>query len=603
VSQPTATPAVTTTVRTGAESLVNWLEAMGVEVAFGCCGHGNVGFLDALVGSSIRYVSCPHEQIAVHAADAYYRVTHKIGVVVTTIGPGLANTLNGLLDAAADCSAVMVIAGDTIREYEGLDSFQEITRLGDSTQADIFRAAVKRVWKIRHPHMLLNGAARALNFALADSPGPVVLSVAMDLFSYAGEFDSSRYLNRQPTSWRLPGPESEIQRAWNLLSEAERPVVYAGGGVLASEATSELIRFAETLQIPVVTSTIGQSGFPNNHDLYAGNAGSVGTPAAHWALQTADVALALGTRFGEIDCSSWLPDRFLPEGCKLIQVDINPTEIGKTYPVEVGIVGDVRTVLSQALALHHPADDSPSSSARTARALEAKDRRARWMREFREIATNDDQEPLELEGIFLDLQETLPANAVVLVGASGSRHRIGQYYVFTEPRTHLAPSGHGTMGWPTAGVIGAKIGRPDVPVVAVLGDGDFRSLSEAVGAAVEANTSVVWLVLNNASYSVIGLYQHRHYGRVIGTDFEIYGEPGVYSPDYAKMAESYGAAGIRVDHREELRPALRTALAASRPVVIDVRTTPTPRYKASGYWDANRYLPRGWNIPQPDEDE
>jgi acetolactate synthase-1/2/3 large subunit len=578
-------------VTTGAEALVRWLEAEGVEVVFGCCGHGNIGFLDALIDSKITYVTSPHEQIAFQAADAYFRVTHRLGVVTTTMGPGMGSILNGVMDASADCSRVLVISGDTIRDYEGLDSFQEVTRLSDAGQADVFRPVMKRVFQVRHPHMVLNAAARAMNYALAGAPGPVMLSIAMDLFTYADDFgDIAQFRNRWPTTRRVSAPQEEVQRILSILAEAEFPTVFAGGGVLLSEATAELVRFAEHFQTPVVTSMIGQSSFPNSHPLYAGNAGSVGTPTATWALQSADVLVAVGTRFGEIDCSSWLPEHFIRRDCRVIQIDIDPIEVGKTFPVAAGVVGDAQAVLAQivdAAGSHEVATES--------RVVDLGRRRAEWLEAYEQAAVGAlDVAPLEIETLLYEVQRALPDKAVILAG-SGVRHQIGQYYQFTLPGTHLVASGHGTMGWVTAATLGAKIGRPDVLVVGLVGDGDFRSLSETVGVAVEANTAPIWLILNNASYNVIGLYQKRHYGRLLGTNFEISGRGEPYSPDYAQLAEAYGALGLRVATAAEVEPVLHEAIASRRPVVIDAPVTTTPRYRAAGYWDANSYLAKGWN--------
>lgn len=576
---------------TGGEALVRWLESEGVEVIFGCCGHGNIGFLDALIDSSIAFVSCPHEQIAVHAADAYFRATHKIGVVTTTIGPGVGNVLNGVMDAAQDCSSVLLIAGDTIRDYEGTDSFQEVMRWGDASQSDIFRPVVKRSFRVRHPHMLLRSAARAMSYATTESPGPVILNVALDLFTYRGDFGRDEdFHRRRPTNARVPAPSDEIGRTLELISEAQRPVIYSGGGVLLSEATSTLVEFAERFSIPVATSMMGQSGFPNSHPLYAGNSGSVGTPTAAWALNEADLMIALGTRFGELDTNSWLSAHFVPADCRVVQIDISPVEVGKAFPVDVGIVGDVETVLAQVLS-RAGAEPAPES----ARAAELRARRRDWRQEYEQAAKAESM-PYQLESLLADVQDVLPNEALILAG-SGIRHQIGQYYTFDVPRTNFVASGHATMGWVTAAAIGAKVGQPDVPVVALAGDGDFRSLSESVGVAVEAGVAPIWVVLNNASYNVIGMYQGRHYGRFIGTYFAIDGqEAGSYSPDYAAMAESYGAVGLRADDRQSFRAALVTALGSARPVVIDVPVTDRPRYRASGFWDANRYLKRGWNL-------
>jgi acetolactate synthase-1/2/3 large subunit len=271
-------------------------------------------------------------------------------------------------------------------------------------------------------------------------------------------------------------------------------------------------------------------------------------------------------------------------------------EVGKTFPLAAGLVGDAATVLKQLVA------DAGRRKVERPTGTELAERRAQWRSEFEHAAlTARESTPIEVETLLYEVQRVLPKNAVILAG-SGVRHQVGQFYEFTEPGTHLVASGHGTMGWITAAALGAKIGSPGVPVVALAGDGDFRSLSETVGVAVEAGEAPIWVVLNNASYNVIGLYQKRHYGRTLGAYFEVSGTGESYTPDYAKLAESYGALGLRASDAHQVGPALEEAMASGRPTVIDVPVTPAPRYRASGHWRANRYLANDWNVPAADDE-
>jgi acetolactate synthase I/II/III large subunit len=581
---------------TGGEALVRWLEANEVEYIFGCSGHGNLGFLDALVDSKIQYISVPHEQIAVHAADAYYRASGKLGVVTTTIGPGVGNILNGILDALQDSSAVLVIAGDTIRAFEGTDSFQEIGPLRDAGQAEIFRPVVKRAFSVRQPEMLLNSAGRALNYATTGAPGPVLLSVAMDIFTYAAEFRLSPYLRRLATGTRHQADPGEVSKAANRILSAERPVVLAGAGVLRSGATAELVRFAEEYAVPVVTTMSAQSAFPNDSSYYAGNTGSVGTPTAAAMLQDADVLFVIGSRLGELDCSSWVPGKFIPQGCVVIQADVSPHEVGKTYSLDVGLVGDAKAILQQMLQCAMETKTPPTHDRRIAELAEVK---REWWDTWRPLGESQ-AVPLEPAAVLCELQKALPEEAIILAG-SGIRHHVGQFYSFVKPDTHMVASGNATMGWVTAAGIGARVASQAAPVVVLAGDGDFRSLSPSVGVAVEAGIPVIWIVLNNARFQAIARYQYRHYGRSIGTEFKDT-RNNSYSPDYAALAEAYGAVGIRIETREELGAAVRRAIELEQPAVLDVPVNPDPKFHASGYWAAMKYFNKGWNLERSDRE-
>jgi acetolactate synthase-1/2/3 large subunit len=587
-------PGVGDETMTGAQALVRYLELEGVEYVFGMCGHANLALLDALAESRIRFISVPHEQIAAHAADCYFRVTHKPGVVITTVGPGLGNAVNGIMDAAADCSSVVVISGNVPTQYIGKDAFQELHMHADASQAEIYRPFTKRTWRVDVPQTLMHTLARAFNYSLTGRPGPVLVDVPMDIFSAEADFDIPVGLQRRPTAGRPLGEPAAIARAVRLLREAERPIIFAGGGVILAEAESELVALAEYLGLPVITSMIAQGAIPNDHPLYFGFTGSVGTPTGNGLARTADVVLAVGTRFGEIDCNSWLPSHFFPvPNCRIVQVDIEPNEIGKLLPVDVGIVGDAKMVLGQMLdeaRATGPAVDWRNSP--RYRDLDAK-RRA-WQDEIRDAQASDNV-PLELERVIRDVCDVMPENGILLTGV-GPRHHVGQHYTVRRPRTHIVASGHGTMGLAVPGALGAKLGRPDAPVVALVGDGEFRSVSQTLAPAVEYHIPAVWVVLNNYGFNIITLYQQRHYGRSFGTEFSIQATGQPYNPDFVALAQAYGAEGRRIERPEELKSALAEAIAAQVPYVLDVPVTRQPHLRSSGYWDANRFIKLGWNV-------
>lgn len=575
---------------TGGQAIVRCLEQAGVEVVFGMCGHANLALLDALADSKIKFISVPHEQIATHAADCYFRVTHKPGVVFTTIGPGLGNAVNGMMDAAGDCSSVIVISGNVPSSYLGKDAFQETHMHVDGAQAEIYRPFTKRVWRVQDRALLMHSLARAFNFATTGRPGPVLLDVCMDVFSAEDEFEIPDISKRLPANFRSQGDPQAIREALQWLRQAERPVIFAGGGVILAEATTELTALAEVLGVPVITSMIGQGAIRNDHPLYFGFTGSVGTPAANELARTADVALAIGTRFGELDCNSWLPTHFFPvPECKLIQIDIDPNELGKVIPVEVGIAGDAKAVLSQMLAV---AGQKPVDWKGSPRFQALDMQRQAWEAELHS-AQQSNNIPIELDRIMADLRAVLPEDGILITGV-GPRHLVGQQYKVLQPQTHIVASGHGTMGLSVPGALGAKLGRPNSPVVSITGDGEFRSVSQTLATAVEYNIPVVWVILNNYSFNIITLYQLRHYERSFATEFKtVDGRP--YNPDFVALAHAYGAEGKRVGKPEDFRPALTAAIAAKIPYVLDVAVTAQPHLRSSGYWDANRFIKLGWN--------
>lgn len=578
---------------TGGEAIVRCLEQEGVEYIFGMCGHANLALLDALADSKIKFISVPHEQIAAHAADCYFRVTHKPGVVLTTIGPGLGNAVNGVMDASGDCSSVLVISGNVPTSYLGKDAFQEVHMHADGSQAEIYRPFAKRVWRVQDTSLLMHSLARALNYATTGRPGPVLLDVPMDIFSAEDEFEIPDTTKRRVDHSRLPGDPTAVADAVRLLRQARRPIIFAGGGVILAEASAALTALAEYLGLPVITSMIGQGSIRNDHPLHFGFTGATGSPTGNAVAHQADVALAVGTRFGELDCNSWLPEHFFPlPDCQVIQVDIEPTEIGKVIPVEIGIVGDARAVLTQmidAAKSNGPAVEWQASA--YFRELEAK--RDIWRKEIQSAQCSANV-PIEVERIVHDVREVMPADGILLTGV-GPRHLVGQHYPVLKPQTHIVASGHGTMGLSVPGALGAKLGRPDVPVVSLTGDGEFRSVSQTLAPAVEYHIPVVWVVLNNYAFNIITLYQLRHFERSFATEFKtVDGRP--YNPDFVAMARAYGAEGRRIEKPDDFKPALAEALAANVPYVLDVVVTQQPHLRSSGYWDANRFIKSGWNV-------
>ena len=576
---------------TGGEAIVRCLESQGVEYALGMCGHANLALLDALLDSDIKFISVPHEQIATHAADAYFRVTHKPAVVLTTVGPGATNAITGVADALLDSSAVVIICGGIPSFYSGMDVLQEFGTHHDDELFELYKPITKRVWKVAHARLLPHVISRAFNYALTGNPGPVAVHVPLDFFSQRLDYDVRDITAHRVTTPRVLADPAEVERALTLLLKAERPLIYVGNGVLLSEATAELTALAEYLQIPVATTMIGQGAISEEHPLSAGFTGTVGTPVSNRLAREADVILAVGTRMPEMDCNSWKREHFFAiPPAKLIHVDINPHEIGKIYPVEVGVVGDAQATLRQFV---EAAEASTRARQPSDWVQGMQQQREEWWAELRAAQQSNDV-PIAVGRLLGDIRQVLPPEGIFVSGV-GVRHAVGQHILFTRPMTHIVGSGYGTMGQEVPAALGAKLGRPDVPVIAPVGDGAFRSTMQTLMPAVEYGINAIWVVQNNYSFNIIGLYQKRHWGRLIGTEFKVETEDKLHNPDFAALARAFGAEGQRVERPEDLKPALEKAIQADRPYVLDVIMTRKPRIRASGYWVVNDILSPEWS--------
>lgn len=573
---------------TGAEVIVQTLESLGVEVIFGMCGHTNLAMLDAVEHSSIRFIGVRHEQVAAHAADGYFRALRKPAAVLTTIGPGLTNAITGLGDAALDGAGMIVIAGDVPTYFSARGGFQELNLHGEAQQVELIRPIVKRAWKAASRQSLGELTIQAFQQAVAPTPGPVLIDVPMDLFSARSTDPLPDVVHRGPTSHRVLADETQVARIAEALAEADRPVLYAGGGAAASSgAQAALVKVAEHLGVPVVTTMSGQGVMPKDHELYAGYTATVGTPVAHRLVNDADLVVALGTQLAEMETSSFAPDiAFRVPPTRLIQVDLDPTRIGRFYPVEVGVIADVATFLEQ-LATTLDGSVAAVGWRSTERFRNLRAQLDEWNDD---IATRkvSDAQPIAVERLLADIRTALPRNGIFLTDV-GIRHQVAQQFEIYSPETVYVASGWGTMGGAVAAALGAKVAHPERAVVSEVGDGAFSSILSAVVTAVEHDIPVVWVVMNNFAYSSISVYQHKHQLGSLGTSFEKR-DGTAYNPDFAAFAEACGARGRVVTDPGDLLPALKEALDSNRPTVLDVHTEPAPRTRASGWWDVNDLL-------------
>lgn len=564
----------------GALALARAIRDEGITTVLGTVGHGNLAFVDAFNDVDLRFVSVYHEQVAAHAADAMFRVGGQLGVVTTTVGPGFTNLATGLGDALLDSSALVVIAGGVPTEYVGREPLQELSFHVDDAQAELFRHLVKRVYRAQRAEDLPLMFRRAARLAQTGTPGPVILHVPLDLFSAP--------VDGTTPSWKVrvhvPGPAMpEILRAVELIRHSKCPLIYAGGGALLSGAESQIRHLADRHGIPVATTMSGQGVLDERHPMAVGMTGVVGTRPANELIRETDCLIALGTRFPEMDTSTWRNDFFaqIPP-TRLIHIDVNALQIDKIYPADVGIVSDgalaLEAIISQ-LALEDTVDRSDWH-----RRVETV--KGAWERDLDPIRASD-AFPFEPANLLSRLRHILPDDGVLVTGV-GIRHAVGQHFPFVRPRSQVVASGFGTMGQEVAAVIGARLAWPDAPVIGLVGDGAVMACLAAWPTAVSGQIDATWIVLDNGGYASIAIYQHKHFGRHLGTSFA---QPDGDVPfDYVSIAQAFGMNAYRVDSHGSLEAVIRAAIDEPGPSVVVVPVTQMPRLIATGHWDVNDIL-------------
>jgi acetolactate synthase I/II/III large subunit len=565
-----------------ANQLVKYLEARGIRHIFGLCGHTNIAVLAALSRSrKIRFINTRHEQIAAHAADGYARATGRASVVLSHLSPGLTNAATGVANAALDSIPMVVIAGDVPSHYYGKHPHQEVNLHADAQQHEIYRPFVKRAWRVDSPHLMPEIMEKAFTLAESGRPGPVLVDVPMDVFSKPADVALwKRALANAKTLHKPSLDEVAATRIVESLLAAKDPVLYVGGGVLLAGAADEMREFAERLALPVAHSLMGKGALPDDHPLILGMTGFWGTQYINDKTRNADWIVALGTRFAEADCSSWEDEyTFSIPKTKLIHIDIDPSEIGRNYPVEIGAVADLKQALR---VLNRTARKlAPKGVKRDKLLAEMAANRASFAAGNR-AAQRSNQWPMRPERILADLRTVLPRDALICTDVGWNKNGVGQQFPIYTPGTIYTPGGYATMGFGSPAALGVKIARPDRVVVALVGDGGFGQNPAALATAYEQDIAVVWVVMNNRAFGTIAGLESAHFGTTFGTVFEKDGKP--YSPDFAAIARAYGVDGVTINAAAEFKPALEQAIRAGRPCVIDVnmKNEPVP---TAGHWN------------------
>lgn len=563
------------------KQLVRYLEDRGVQHVFGLCGHTNIAVLAAMEGSRLAFVNTRHEQMAAHMADGYARASRKTSVLLSHLGPGLTNAATGVANASLDSIPMVVIAGDIPSHYVGKHPHQEVNLHADAAQSEIYKPFVKRSWRVDRPDLFPEILEKAFQLAETGRPGPVLVSVPMDIFSAEVDVALFQRLSHHTKSLHKPSlDETVAERIVRTLAEAKAPVVHAGGGVILADAAEELAAFVSHLGLPVSHSLMGKGVVPDDHPLTLGMTGFWGTSFVNEKTRTADWVMGVGTRFAEADCSSWDPEfTFSFPPARLIHIDIDPSEIGRNFPVEIGVVTDLKqalVVLNRVARRLYPAGRPNAELVKEIAAYRAS------FRQGNEAHVRNDAFPMRPERILAAVREALPRDAIITTDVGWNKNGVGQQFPIYTPGSILTPGGYATMGFGAPAAIGAKLACPDKVVLALVGDGGFGQNPAMLATAVEQNVPVIWLVMNNNAYGTIAGLEKAHYGTTFGTVFMRNGEP--YAVDYAAIARAYGVDGVTIRAADELKPALDRAIASRKPCVIDVAMLNEP-VPTAGHWN------------------
>ena len=564
----------------GSEVLAEYLIKEEVPYLLGYAGHGAIGFLDAIYDRSdkIKMIWPRIEQAAGFMADAYFRLTGKPLPVFASTGPGPANLAISTAAAFYDSSAYLCITGQVTTDQFDSGALQEPYRYYQADFPTVLRSYTKHSWQAHKVEDLTRILPKAFKLMNTGRPGPVHIDIPYDLYVEKAPVDLPEPEEwSRPINWRTNGDPHAVNQALEALTKAKRPLILAGGGTLVSGGTEELKQLAHKLNIPVYSSLMGKGAMSSEDPLYLGVAGCWGAYPAVEAARNADVILALGCRFSDLHSGSWLQGfTYNIPPTKLLQVDIDASEIGRNYPVEMGIIGDIKAVLRQMLEI---VDKKGETGKETAWTEEISEFQKEWD-DFITPNLNSEETPIDPRRVLGDINKITPSDAVLLSDVGNNQPWVGQYWSTRQPYTHMTSGGFAAMGFGICGVLGAKMARPDVPCINVCSDGGFTMMPHAVATAVEYDLPVVWVLLNNYAIGAIRDLQRFYFdGREIGTSFRKQDTGELWNPDFVGLAKAMGGEGVRIEKPGDFGPAFEQAIKSQKPTVIDVvvnRDTPVP---------------------------
>ncbi|PIQ90239.1 MAG: acetolactate synthase, large subunit, biosynthetic type [Candidatus Omnitrophica bacterium CG11_big_fil_rev_8_21_14_0_20_41_12] len=531
----------------GASILLESLKRVGVDVIFGYPGGQVLPIFDQLYDSDIKFILIRHEQGAAHAADGYARATGKVGVCLSTSGPGATNLVTGIATAYMDSIPMVAITGQVGTHLIGNDAFQEADVTG------ITRPITKHNYLVKDVKDLAQIIAEAFYIASSGRPGPVLIDIPVDVQRADTEFiwpEKVEIRSYQPTYSGHPG---QVKKAVKLISGSKKPVIYAGGGIITSGAEIELKKLAEKIQAPVTTTFMGLGGFPGTHKLFLGMLGMHGTAYANHAVMGSDLIIAIGARFD--DRVTGRLDTFAP-GAKVIHIDIDPSSISKNIRVDVPVVGDAKNIIDELIGQITELPD-------TGEWLKTVEN---WKKKH-PLTYKDSTTMLKPQYILQQLWDLTKGDAIICTEVGQSQMWACQWYQYQAPRTFISSGGLGTMGFGFPAAIGAKLGCPGKEVFNIAGDGSIQMNIQELATCVANKINVKVLIFNNGFLGMVRQWQELFYKKR-------YSFTPITSPDYVLLAESYGAVGIRVTKKYEVRPALEKAIQTNNTVFIDFRIEP-----------------------------
>jgi acetolactate synthase-1/2/3 large subunit len=567
------------------------LKAYGVPYVTGLPGHGNWSMIDAFHDpvSRLPFFQVMHEQSAVHIADAHYRVTGQPIAACTSIGPGATNTIIGLATAHCDSTAFLLITGSAATHMRGHGVMQELDRFASPDFPHIAAPVTKRTFDVIRADQVPFVLHRAWNAMLTGRPGPVHMEVPLDVQVETTDIDVAEISKRLPVG--KPRADSRaIEAAITLLLAAQRPCIVAGGGAISANASPELTNLAEKLGIPVVFTWNGKGAIAEDNPRCAGTAGWPGSLPGNHTAANADVIMSLGCRFTDWSASSYRKGvTFSIPDAKLIQVDIDPREIGKNYPAEVGIAADCKLVLAEILAGISGEQADRTRKARASYLTNVEALKQEWEKKL-ELRRSYPGMPTTMLRTLRELRKVLPRHGIVTVGSGHPQSTTKQAFPVYEPRTHITSGSFSSMGFALPAAIGAKLAKPDTPVVCIIGDGDFMMCVQELAVCAMHDIPVVFLILNNSGYISIRDGQDHLMGRQIGSEFNRYnGDGRPYSVDFAALAKSFGfGVATKVQAVEDIGSSIKRALDSEAPALVEVPITRDASVAAAevvGWWD------------------
>jgi acetolactate synthase-1/2/3 large subunit len=539
---------------TGAQILMKCLEREGVRHIFGYPGGVVIDIYDEMARTpSIKHILVRHEQAAVHAADGYARASSQVGVALVTSGPGATNTVTGIASAYLDSIPIVVFTGQVPTGLIGNDAFQEVDIVG------ITRPCTKHNYLVKNVKDLAQTVHEAFYIARSGRPGPVLVDLPKDVSqaSTVPHFpEVVKIKSYNPTYHANP---RQVARALDMILHAQRPVLYTGGGIVLSDSAEDLYTFATSLQIPVTSTLMGLGGFPGDHPLWMGMLGMHGTYCANMAVSQADVLIAVGARFD--DRVTGKLSEFAPHA-KIVHIDIDPSSISKNVKVDIPIVGDCKDTLAQ---LNELLKDKP---VRDWTAL-----RQPWLDTVNEWSTSHpltytwDDKVIKPQFVVEKLYELTQGEAYITTEVGQNQMWAAQFYKFRHPRRLMTSGGLGVMGYGFPAAMGVQLAKPDAVVIDIAGDGSIQMNIQELITVVDNKLPVKIAILNNTYLGMVRQWQQLFYGRR-------YSATPMTAPDFVKLAEAYGAVGLRATKPEEVEPVIREALKTSRPVIMDFKVEP-----------------------------